>query len=43
MVCTACGAECASRANMHEHRRTCAEACRSCASARNELACGLGL
>ncbi|MFC8295945.1 four-helix bundle copper-binding protein [Streptomyces sp. NPDC057242] len=42
MVCKACGDECATHADMHEHCRICAEVCRSCEQACNELLGALG-
>nr|WP_225804011.1 hypothetical protein [Streptomyces sp. NK15101] len=38
----ACGDECASHADMHEHCRLCAEACRAREAACNELMAALG-
>jgi uncharacterized protein DUF326 len=36
-ACRACGDECASHAEAHEHCRICAEACRSCEEACRQL------
>jgi hypothetical protein len=36
-VCKACGSECGSHADEHEHCRVCAEACRRCESACDKL------
>jgi hypothetical protein len=36
-VCQACGDECASHAEMHEHCRICADACRACEKACHDL------
>nr|BFF04830.1 four-helix bundle copper-binding protein [Streptoalloteichus tenebrarius] len=41
-VCRACGDECASHADRHDHCRVCAEACRSCERACRELVTSLG-
>ncbi|MFD4259267.1 four-helix bundle copper-binding protein [Streptomyces sp. NPDC058534] len=41
-VCKACTDECAAHADMHEHGRVCADACRRCEQACNELLAGLG-
>lgn len=41
-VCRACGAECASHADHHEHCRVCAEACRACEEACSELLTAIG-
>jgi uncharacterized membrane protein len=40
-VCKACGNECQQHADMHEHRRICAEACRRCEVACNDLLASL--
>jgi hypothetical protein len=36
-ACRSCGDECARHAEMHEHCRVCAEVCRRCEQACNEL------
>jgi hypothetical protein len=36
-VCKACGSECGGHADEHEHCRVCAEACRRCEGACDEL------
>jgi hypothetical protein len=36
-VCQACGQECASHAQMHEHCRICAESCRRCEETCRQL------
>lgn len=41
-VCKACGGECERHAEMHDHCRVCAEACRRCEEARNDLIISLG-
>ncbi|MFF6829804.1 four-helix bundle copper-binding protein [Streptomyces longwoodensis] len=41
-VCKACGDECATHAEAHEHCRLCAEACRRCEQPCNELLARLG-
>ncbi|MFI1423032.1 four-helix bundle copper-binding protein [Streptomyces sp. NPDC020731] len=41
-VCKACGDECASHAERHEHCLVCAEACRRCEEACNDLLASLG-
>jgi hypothetical protein len=38
VACGACGDECERHAEMHEHCRICAEACRSCEQARETRA-----
>ncbi|WP_324651070.1 four-helix bundle copper-binding protein [Georgenia sp. H159] len=41
-VCRACGTECASHADHHEHCRVCAEACRSCEEVCSQLLAAIG-
>ncbi|GAA3166205.1 four-helix bundle copper-binding protein [Blastococcus jejuensis] len=41
-ACKACGDECATHAEMHEHCRVCAESCRRCESACRDLIAALG-
>ncbi|PPK90813.1 uncharacterized protein DUF326 [Kineococcus xinjiangensis] len=41
-ICKACGDECGGHAEMHDHCRVCAEACRRCETACNELLATLG-
>ncbi len=41
-ACKACGDECAQHAEMHEHCKICADACRSCERACNELLAAIG-
>jgi len=41
-ACKACGDECASHADQHEHCRICAEACRRCEQACRDLLASLG-
>ena len=41
-ACKACGDECESHAEMHEHCRVCAESCRRCEAACRELLSSLG-
>ncbi|MFI8192167.1 four-helix bundle copper-binding protein [Streptomyces sp. NPDC085946] len=41
-VCKVCGGECASRADRRGHCRVCAEACRRCEQACNDLITSLG-
>jgi hypothetical protein len=41
-ACRACGDECASHAEMHEHCRICAESCRRCEQACRDLIAALG-
>jgi hypothetical protein len=41
-ACKACGDECASHADMHEHCRVCAEVCRRCEEACTTLLSSLG-
>lgn len=36
-ACKSCGDECAGHASMHEHCKVCADACRRCEQACNEL------
>lgn len=36
-ICRACGDECESHADMHEHCRVCAESCRACEVACEEM------
>jgi hypothetical protein len=40
-ACRACGDECASHADMHEHCRVCAESCRRCEQACRDLLAAL--
>ncbi|WP_413452867.1 four-helix bundle copper-binding protein [Georgenia phoenicis] len=41
-VCRACGNECASHAEHHEHCRICADACRACEQACSQLLAAIG-
>lgn len=41
-ACKACGDECASHAEMHDHCRICAEVCRRCEKACRDLLASLG-
>ncbi|MFF8644336.1 four-helix bundle copper-binding protein [Streptomyces sp. NPDC015345] len=41
-VCKVCGDECARHAGQHDHCRVCAEACRRCEQACNDLLTSLG-
>lgn len=41
-ACKACGDECADHADMHEHCRVCADACRRCEQACNALLASMG-
>lgn len=41
-ACKACGDECSSHADQHEHCRICAEACRRCEQACRDLLASLG-
>jgi hypothetical protein len=41
-ACRACGDECGSHAEMHEHCRVCAESCRRCEQACRDLLAALG-
>lgn len=41
-ACRACGDECQSHAEMHEHCKVCAEACGRCEQACNDLIASLG-
>jgi hypothetical protein len=43
MVCKSCADECGQHASMHEHCKVCAEACRRCEAACDELLGSLGL
>lgn len=41
-TCKACADECGQHAGMHEHCKICADACRRCEQACNDLLAGLG-
>jgi len=41
-ACKNCGDECGSHANIHEHCRVCAEACRRCEQARGDVLAAIG-
>lgn len=41
-ACKACGDECSQHASMHEHCKVCADSCRRCEQACNDLLAALG-